>query len=84
MSTIEVFANSRADHGLVPLAAGRGYVPALSTSTGIMTTTTTTFVVTLTTTDGGTNAFVDDVPSAGIPARGSTRELLDLRCGSIC
>ena len=80
MSAIEVLANSKADHGLGPLEAGGVYVPVLCTSwvtvgTEILTADYFGF--------GGPTSQVGDVPSVGIPARGSARELLDLRCGSI-
>lgn len=79
---IEVLANSKADHGLAPLGAGRAYVPVLCT-TWI---TVGTEVLTSADYFGGTTAFVNevgDVPSAGIPVRGSAKELLDVRTSSI-
>jgi hypothetical protein len=81
LSTIEVFANSKADHGLAPLGAGRGYAPVLSTL-AIATTVNCgdTYVFAII---GGTTALVGDVPSAGIPVRGSAKDLLSVRTGSI-
>lgn len=90
MSALEELANSRADHRLVPLGAGRGYAPVLSGATGTATMTTTFTAVIATAADcfvtGGTTAFANDadhMPSARIPARGSAKELLDLRSSSI-
>jgi hypothetical protein len=81
LSTVEVFANSNADHGLVPLGAGRGYVPVLCYATATITATATTHEV-FAQAAGGT-ALVGDVPSAGIPVRGSAKELLSVRSSSI-
>jgi hypothetical protein len=82
LSTIELFANSKADHGLVPLEAGRFYAPVLCTTW----VTVGTEVLTSADYFGGTTAFVNevgDVSSAGIPVRGSATELLDFRSSSI-
>jgi hypothetical protein len=84
LSALEELANSKADHGLVPLGGGGGYVPVLSAATTAMIATTYTAVVAQMAADaaGGT-ALVGDVPSARIPVRGSAEELLSVRSGSI-
>ncbi|MBK1787258.1 hypothetical protein [Prauserella cavernicola] len=84
MSAIEVFANSKADHGLAPLTSSPTYVPVLCTE--LTSATCTILAATTTNYFGGvthTAALIGDVPSAGIPAHGSAGELLRIRSGSI-
>jgi hypothetical protein len=85
LSTIEMFVNSKADHGLVPLEAGRVYAPVLCT-TWAATGDTGPGIGYITAIIGGTTALVNevgDVPSARIPVRGSAMELLSVRTGSV-
>jgi hypothetical protein len=80
LSTVDVFVNSKADHGLAPLEAGRVYAPVLCTPVANKA----AELVTSTYYFGGTTALVNevgDVPSARIPVRGSAEELLSVRTG---
>lgn len=84
MSTIDVFANSQADHGLVPLEVDGGYAPVLCTTW--VTGDTGPGIAYITGIIGGMTALVNevgDVPSARIPVRGSAAELLSVRAGSV-
>ena len=81
LSPIEVFANSTTDHGLAPLEAGGSHVPVFCTTWATVGT-----EILATALFGGTTSLVGDVgglPSTTIPARGSARELLELRNGSV-
>ncbi|MBK1787260.1 hypothetical protein [Prauserella cavernicola] len=86
MSAIEVFANSKPDHGLSPLEAGPVYMPVFCTTT----TTTAAALGGLgmafaagVLSDACEDVHAGDVSSAGMPARGSATELLNFRTGSI-
>ena len=86
MSAIEVFANSKADHGLAPLEAGRVYVPVLCTTTATVTTAFSIIGIAFTAgvmSDACESVHAGEVSSTAIPAHGSAKELLNFRTGSI-
>jgi hypothetical protein len=86
LSTIEAFANSRADHGLSPLEAGAVYVPVFCTTTTTTTTALTGIGMAFTLgiiSDACENLHSGDASPSAIPSYASAGELLSIRTGSI-